>query len=135
MNEKKSILDFKEKEENFGSEHDELITEIVSPYLEKITEDNEREYNEKFYNLAGHKKILIDSLIRKSLFHNEKDSFEKETIRPKDISENKSLRISAEVSKKVFNRELKKIFKKVGDGYIIPNVRIKKIKKEFFENA
>ena len=129
MESKKNILDFKEKEEEFDSEHGELITEIVSPFLENITKENRREYNPKFYKLSGYQKILVDSLIVKALFYGEPGSFKKESVNPKDISKNKDLKVSLDVAKKVFNRELKKIFEKANEGYIIPNHRIKKAKE------
>lgn len=135
MDSKKSILDFKEKEEVFAGEHDEMIAEIVSPYLEKITEENKRNYNEKFHKLSSSKRILVDSLIIKALFHNDPKSFESETIKARNIFENKSLKISLDVAKKVFNRELKNVFKKIEAGYIIPNSRIKEIKRDFFQNG
>ena len=67
------------------------------------------------------------------MFHKCPGSFETEAIKPKEIAENKILNISLDVAKKVFNRELKKIFKNVGEGYVIPNSRIKMIKEEFFK--
>jgi len=135
MGEKKSIMDFVESEENFEDKHDEMITELASPYIIRITELGSREYNQGFYKLSGAKRILVDSLIKKAIFHKKKEVYETESITPKEISSNKNLGISESVAKKVFNRELKKVFKKSEDGYVIPNNRILWIKKEFFENG
>lgn len=134
MEEKKSIISFIEQEEKFNDEHDRLITKIVTPYLIRIMGDSNREYNEKFYSLSGAKKILIDSLIIKALFYKKQGSFKTEAVKPKDFSENKLLNVSSDIAAKVFNRELKKIFKRTKDGYIIPNIRIKMIGENFFKN-
>ncbi len=135
MSEKKSIMDFVESEEEFEDKHDELITELASPYLVRVTESGNREYNDKFQKLSGAKRILLDSLVKKAIFHKKSGLYQSESITPKEIFLNKSLGISESVAKKVFNRELKKVFKKSEIGYEIPNNRILWIKKEVFENG
>ena len=134
MSEKKSIIDFLESEEEFGNEHDEIITDLVSPYLIRITKTGNREYTQNFHNLPSAKKILIDSLVKKAIFH-KKGIYETESITPKEIFSNKTLGVSESVAKKVFNRELKKVFRKSEEGYEIPNNRVAWIKGEFFNDG
>jgi len=102
-----------------------LLVEIIKGYA---TIDNEGiiNYSDQYDSLVGHKKILLYLCCKKAMvLKGIKDI--KEPASQSEASEN--AHVTLDVARNAFHKIYKKLLKKEGNGYIVPNYHLSKIKK------
>jgi len=107
-----------------------LIVEILKPF---VTIDNEGilEFNEDYEKLTENKRALVYFVAKKAMILREIPGIA-EATGPTELS--RKAHISENSAKHAIFRDYKKILKKEGEGYTIPNHKLKKIKEIIFKN-
>jgi len=106
-----------------------LLVDIIKGYA---TIDNEGvlNFSEKYESLVGHKKILLYFCCKKAMVLREINGINEPTSQS-EASE--KTRTTLDVARNAIHRKYKKILKKEGEGYVIPNYNLRKV-KEILEN-
>jgi len=124
MTEKKDELDeiFVDKNEPADKK---LIVDILKPY---VTIDNEGVINftEEYEKLTENKKALIYFICKKAIILRGVEGIT-ESVGQTELS--KCAQISGSSARHAIFRDYKKILKKEGKGYIIPNHKLRKVKE------
>lgn len=102
-----------------------LLVEIIKGY---VTIDNKGtfDFSEKYDKLVGHKKILLYLCCKKAILLKGLKGFN-ESVSQSEASERAG--VTLDVAKNAIHRKYKKLLKKEGRGYIIPNYNLRKVKE------
>jgi len=110
-----------------------LLAQILDPYLGKIFPDGSVEYKDRFEKLNAARKVLIEMLVKKAKVIKQIGGLKSEKISVEELTNKSNLGINKESIKKSFNRELKIIVRSDRDGeYYVPNYNLQKA-KEYLE--
>ncbi len=124
MQNETDVLDeiFVNKNEPFDKS---LLVDILKGYA---TIDNEGtiNYSEDYDALVGHKKVLIYLCCKKAMVLKGVDGIN-EPASQSEVSE--TARVTLDVARNAIHKKYKKLLKKDGNGYIIPNYNLRKIKE------
>lgn len=102
-----------------------LIVGILKPYA-TIDEEGVIGFEKSYEKLKEHQKALIYSVCKKAMVLRRIKDIE-ESSGPTEISKN--AQISENSAKHALFRDYKKLFKKEGKGYVIPNYNLRKVKE------
>jgi hypothetical protein len=128
MNEEKDILDeiFVDKNEPVDKK---VLVDILSGY---VTLDKEGiiNFSEEYEELVGYKKVLIYICSKKAMVLKNIEGI-KESASQSEVSE--KAHVTLDIARNTMHKKYKKLLKKEGEGYIIPNYNLRKV-KEILEN-
>ena len=102
-----------------------VLVDILSGYV-TIDKEGIINFSETYDNLVGHKKVLIYFCSKKAMMLRNID----ETKEPASQSEvSDRAHVTIDIAKNAIHRKYKKLLKKEGEGYIIPNYNLRKVKE------
>jgi len=106
-----------------------LIVDILKGYA-TIDGEGVINYSEEYDNLVGHKKVLIYLCCKKAMCLKGIEGVE-EPASQSEVS--KGANVTLDVARNAIHKKYRKLLKKEGKGYIIPNYNLRKIKEIIHE--
>lgn len=114
---------------------EQLLGEILYPYLDRILPNGNVEYKNEFFKLSAARKILVEFLVKKLKFAKSVANTKSDCLSSTDLlAQEKKLSLNKESINKSLNRELKTFISKKQEGYYVPNYNLKK-SKIYLKNA
>jgi len=107
-----------------------LIAGILKPYV-TIDEEGIINFEESYEKLKENQKALIYSVCKKAMVLRGIKDIEESSG---SIEISKNAQISENNAKNALFRDYKKLFKKEGKGYVIPNYNLRKVKEILQKN-
>jgi hypothetical protein len=124
MEENENILDeiFVDKNEPVDKK---MLVEILKGFV-TIDQEGILNFSDKYDALIGHKKVLIYLCAKKAMVLKGIEAI-KEFSSQSEVSERSH--VTLDVARNAIHKKYKKLLKKEGEGYIIPNYNLRKVKE------
>ena len=124
MEENEDVLDeiFVDRNEPVNKK---ILVEILKRFV-TIDQEGILNFSDKYDALIGHKKVLVYFCAKKAMVLKAIEGI-KEFSSQSEVSE--KAHVTLDVARNAIHKKYKKLLKKEGEGYIVPNYNLKKVKE------